>query len=70
MVDFDGGALYCDDNSDQDATDVHDWVKFTNEASRSFGKDIDVARHHKKRMIDAGFQNVREEVYRVRRLSY
>lgn len=65
MVDFDGYQLFSDDHTGDNAPDMHDLMRFINQPSGSFGKDIDVAQRHKKRMIDAGLRNVREEVYKV-----
>lgn len=66
MVDFAGDRIFSDDYTGDHAPNVRDLMQYVNEASHSFGKDIDVAQHHKKRLIDAGFRNVREEVYKVR----
>ncbi|RJE25347.1 Methyltransferase [Aspergillus sclerotialis] len=68
MVDFDGGGIYCDDNTGQKAPNIQDWVRFQQESSRSFGKDLDVAQYHKRWMIEAGFKNVHEEIYKASHL--
>lgn len=70
MVDFAGDSLFSDDNSMQDAPHLAEWVNTLNVACHKFGKEIDVARHHKQLMIDTGFKNVREEVYKVSLLLY
>ncbi|OAP59306.1 hypothetical protein AYL99_06604 [Fonsecaea erecta] len=41
------------------------WQDEVNEASRVFGKDLDVAKEQKQRLIDAGFTDVRDDVYKV-----
>lgn len=65
MVDFAGDRFWSDDHTAQNAPCLRECMDLINEASQKFGKDIDVARHHKQRMIDAGFKNVKEEVYKV-----
>ena len=64
-MDFDGNEWSCDDETWKNAPYIQDWLRFHQKASQTFGKDIDVVKHHKRRMIETGFKNVREEVYRV-----
>lgn len=65
MADFAGESFYSDDDSIQKAPDLTKLASLLNEASHKFGKELDVARHLKQRMIDAGFTNVTEDVYKV-----
>ncbi|RMJ28405.1 Methyltransferase [Aspergillus sp. HF37] len=65
MVDFAGDKFFSDDDSTQNAPNLAEWMKLQNEACHKFGKEIDIARHHKQRMTDTGFVNVREEAYKV-----
>lgn len=65
MADFAGHRFFSDDNSLERAPNLVEWIKLHQEASLKFGKDIDVARRHRQWMIDAGFSNVKEEVYEV-----
>jgi hypothetical protein len=43
-----------------------EWVNKLDEASKMFGKQINVGRYHKQWMIDAGFEDVQERIFRVR----
>lgn len=70
MVDFAGDTLFADDDSLQNAPNLTEWVKLVHIACHKFGKELDVARHHKQWMIDAGFKNVKEDVYKVCLLSF
>lgn len=69
MADF-AGYLYSDDDTIQNAPNIREWAKLQNEAAGKFGKRLDVAPNLKQWMIDAGFQDVTEEVYKVCLLSY
>lgn len=57
--------FFSDDDSIQRAPMLRDWARLQNEACSKFGKDMNVAGKHKQRMIDAGFKNVKEEIYKV-----
>lgn len=70
MVDFAGESLFADDHTLQNAPKLVEWAKFQNIACHKFGKEFDIARHHKQWMIDAGFKNVKEDVYKVCLLSF
>jgi len=58
--------IFSDDDSFDRAPWTKEWVEKLDEASLAFGKRINVARHHKQWMIDAGFEDVQERVVRVR----
>lgn len=58
-------GFFSDDDTVQKATNLNEWVRLLNEATHKFGKELDVARHHKQWMIGAGFKNVRDDVYKV-----
>ncbi|OBT73167.1 hypothetical protein VF21_07931 [Pseudogymnoascus sp. 05NY08] len=55
-----------DDDSVERATEVVDWFSTVDKASEVFGKKMDVADKQKQWMIDAGFVDVRDDVYKVR----
>ncbi|KAL2195340.1 S-adenosyl-L-methionine-dependent methyltransferase [Corynascus similis CBS 632.67] len=57
--------IFSDDDSYERAPWTKEWVERIDEASRLFGKQINVARRHKQWMIDAGFENVEEKVIRI-----
>jgi cyclopropane fatty-acyl-phospholipid synthase-like methyltransferase len=44
---------------------VIEWQKLTHEAHEKFGKTLNVAEMHKQRIIDAGFVDVRDDLYKV-----
>ncbi|OBT41953.1 hypothetical protein VE00_07487 [Pseudogymnoascus sp. WSF 3629] len=54
-----------DDDSVERATEVVDWLSTVDRASEVFGKKMDVADKQKQWMIDAGFIDVRDDVYKV-----
>lgn len=57
--------IFSDDDSFERATWTKEWVEKLDEASKMFGKRINVAKRHKQWMIDAGFEDVEEKVIRV-----
>jgi hypothetical protein len=56
---------FSDDNTLQSAPHIIEWGKLVDEASIKFGKRINIPHLYKQWMEDAGFKNVREEVYKV-----
>jgi len=58
--------IFSDDDSCERAPWTMEWVEKLDEASRKFGRPINIAKDHKKWMIDAGYENVVEVVRRVR----
>ena len=69
MVDF-TCAIYSDDGTMQNAPSTFRWINLLNESSVKFGKEMNIASHHKRWMINTGFTNVREVVYKVRLLYW
>lgn len=65
IVDFAGDWFSDDDPELERAPSIREWAKLQQEASAKFGKVHNVAHLHKRRLIDTGFQNVHEEVYKV-----
>ncbi|RMJ21174.1 Methyltransferase [Aspergillus sp. HF37] len=65
MVDFVGDEFFADDDSLEKAPYLTEWARLQKVAFHKFGKEFGIARDHKQRMIDAGFKNVREEVYKA-----
>ncbi|KAF5615166.1 methyltransferase [Fusarium tjaetaba] len=57
--------IFSDDDSCDRAPWTMEWVNKLDEASKMFGKQINVAKYHKQWMIDAGFEDVVERVYRI-----
>ncbi|KDN60043.1 putative methyltransferase domain-containing protein [Colletotrichum sublineola] len=57
--------IFSDDDSFDRAVWTKEWVTKLDEASKMYGKQINVAKHHKQWMIEAGFEGVRELVYRI-----
>lgn len=64
IVDF-PTELFSDDDTIQKATNIAEWAKLHNGASDKFGKPMNIAHRHKQWMIDAGFKNVKEDLYKV-----
>ncbi|KAF2146102.1 uncharacterized protein K452DRAFT_324137 [Aplosporella prunicola CBS 121167] len=54
-----------DDGTLEKAKNLTKWIDQLNEASASFGKDMNMAKKHKGLMEKAGFVNVREQVFKV-----
>ncbi|RMJ22774.1 Methyltransferase [Aspergillus sp. HF37] len=66
LADFLGDEFFSDDGTLQNAPSLVEWARLNTEAFHRFGKEIGIAKDYKKHIIDAGFKNVREEVYKVR----
>lgn len=58
-------VCYSDDGTHLSATTVLDWAERMNDASRKFGKPLDVASSIVGWMPKAGFVNVRDDSYKV-----
>ncbi|KAL1962611.1 hypothetical protein VTN77DRAFT_9325 [Rasamsonia byssochlamydoides] len=58
-------VLYSDDASIAQAEHIRNWSNMINEASQRFGKPFNGAGRLKQAMVDAGFVDVREEIYKV-----
>jgi SAM-dependent methyltransferase len=56
---------FSDDGSLDKAPNIVKWSSLISEASRKFGKEINIPYYSKQGMIDAGFKNVQHEVYKV-----
>lgn len=59
-------VAFADDDSMAKAPNVFEWARLHNEACEKFGKRMDIAHRQKQWMIDAGFKNVKEEIFKVR----
>ncbi|KAJ6439791.1 cmp-sialic acid transporter [Purpureocillium lavendulum] len=57
--------IFSDDDSCDRAPWTMEWVNKLDDASKMYGKQINVARHHKQWMKDAGFEDVREVIHRI-----
>ncbi|OJJ64179.1 hypothetical protein ASPSYDRAFT_84202 [Aspergillus sydowii CBS 593.65] len=64
ICDFTVG-VFSDDDSAEKATNMQRWRELLIEASTKFGKLLGVANNYKQWMVDAGFQNVQEDIYKV-----
>lgn len=64
FVDF-PTEFFSDDNSMQNAPKLVEWCRLHNMASEEFGKEMNVTRHYKQWIVEAGFKNVREDIYKV-----
>lgn len=58
-------AFFSDDGSHERAPNMLLWAKLHTEGGEKFGKVTNIAPTLKQSMIEAGFVNVREEVYKV-----
>ncbi|EGR48929.1 uncharacterized protein TRIREDRAFT_61284, partial [Trichoderma reesei QM6a] len=57
--------IFSDDDSCDRAPWTMEWVDKLDAASRLYGKQINVARYQKQWIMDAGFEDVEERVYRI-----
>jgi len=57
--------IFSDDDSFERAVWTKNWVEKLDEASQMYGKRLNVARFHKQWMIEAGFEDVQEKMFRV-----
>jgi ubiquinone/menaquinone biosynthesis C-methylase UbiE len=58
--------IACDnDPNNERIPNIAKWVGLCNEASEKFGKPISIATEQKQHMINAGFQDVRDETFVV-----
>ena len=56
---------FSDDGTLEKCPNFSEWCRLLNEASAKLGKPLGVAANLKQWMIDAGFKNVQEEIYKV-----
>lgn len=61
---------HSDDGTLEATTFIKTWQWQINEASREFGKSFNEAAAQKERLIEAGFVDVRDDIYKVRFLPY
>jgi predicted TPR repeat methyltransferase len=62
----DADIIICgDDDTLQDASNLLEANRLVLEASAQLGKVMGTARQHRRRLLDAGFTNIREETYKV-----
>lgn len=62
--------MYSDDNTLDNAPLIRKFQQLGDEASAKLGKQFNVASTHKQRLIDAGFVNVRDDVYKVKQFPF
>jgi SAM-dependent methyltransferase len=58
-----------DDGTLEKATAIKEWLHKLNEASIKFGKRLNIAMEQKQNIINAGFVNVHEDVFKVRQFQ-
>lgn len=58
-------TLGSDDPNLEKIPNIVKWVALCNEASAKFGKSISIAPEQKQHLIDAGFHDVRDDIYKV-----
>lgn len=63
-------GVFCDDDTIERAPNLLKWRDKLIEASHKFNKPMGVSQNYKQWMIDAGFVNVKEKVYKVCHLGY
>ena len=61
--------VFCDDKTIDRAPNFTKWRDLLLEASRKFGKPMGMAKNYKEWMVEAGFKNVKEDIYKVRQIS-
>lgn len=59
------GALYCDDGTMREDNSVSEWLAFVAEGLAVLGVDLLTVHKNKQRLIDAGFVNVEERIYKL-----
>lgn len=64
FVDF-AAEIFADDDTLKQAPNLVELEKLLEEASLKFGKQLYTAPKLKQWMVDAGFKNVKEDVYKV-----
>lgn len=65
FADFDGVQAHSDDDTITKAPNIQEWYRLQNVGHRKFGKEFDLSRQYKQHLINAGFKNVKEEVFKV-----
>jgi hypothetical protein len=59
-------TLRSDDDTMKLAPTLCEYLDKLHEASRMFKKEMNIAEKHKQTMIDAGFETVTEQIFKVR----
>jgi hypothetical protein len=58
-------TLKSDDDSMRLAPNLVEYIKKIHEASKIFKKPMNIAESHKQRLLDMGFEDVRDDVFKV-----
>lgn len=58
-------GIFCDDDTIERAPNFLEWRERLVEASTLFGKPMGVAKHYKDWLAEAGFINVKEQIFKV-----
>jgi trans-aconitate methyltransferase len=66
MQEYEGVVASDDDPELKNAPSLDYWQRLVDEATTIIGKKLDVAGSQKQHMIDAGFIDVRDDIYKVR----
>lgn len=69
MQDFEAWIWQIDDEQSRGIPNITRWLGYIDEASAIVGKRINVVTEQKQRLINAGFINVRDDVYSVSPIS-
>lgn len=59
------GWVRSDDGTLQNAKGLTRWQEEIDEASTKFGKRLNIAETHKQKLLDAGFVDVRDDIFKV-----
>lgn len=57
--------MCCDDGTLRDDNKVSEWLEFVTQGLAVFNVELLGMRHNKQRLIDAGFVNVHERIYKI-----
>lgn len=58
-------GVFGDDDTIEKAVHICQWRDHLIEASKKFGKEMGLSHKYKQYMIDAGFENVKEEIHKI-----
>lgn len=61
-------TLKADDDTMKLAPTLNEYLEELHKASEIFKKPLNVAEDHKQKVVEAGFKQVQEEIYKVRHL--
>lgn len=65
LQEFEAWIWQIDDPNSKGIPNISKWLGYIDEASTKIGKRFNVATEQRQRLIDAGFINVRDDIYQV-----